>query len=106
MDATGNSTAESTAYENPLVGLVPVENGVKCLTCGKIVQSMRSARRHFSLVHSTNREDRKFVCDVCGQAFAVEGYKFDHMRHMHGITKGMLKNRVIPKEFTEEYTNQ
>ena len=109
LAATGSTSAESRVYSypnDPNLGLVPVENGVKCLTCGKIVQTMKSARRHFALVHSTNKEDRKFICEICGQSFAVEGYKYDHIRHSHGITKAMLKNREMPIEFKDEYTNQ
>jgi len=78
------------------VGLIPVAEGVRCLTCGKTLSSMQSAKRHYTLVHATNKEDRKFSCDVCHQRFAVESYKDDHMRHQHGISKSMMKKRVMP----------
>ena len=78
------------------MGLAPVENGVLCLTCGKTLSTMQSAKRHHTLVHATNKEDRKFMCQICHQTFAVQSYKDDHMRHQHGISKAMLKQRVIP----------
>ena len=80
-----------------IVGLVPFEDGtVKCLTCGKTVSSMRSARRHYTLVHATDRSDRRYKCQICHVDFAVESYRDDHMRVRHGITKSMMKNRVMP----------
>ena len=63
---------------------------------------MRSARRHFTLVHATDSEDRKFQCDVCHKTFAVESYKDDHMRHIHKISKSMMKSRVMPKEYENQ----
>ena len=82
-----------------IIGLVPTEDGsVRCLTCGKTVSSMRSARRHYHLVHSTNKEDRQLCCQICHKTFAVESYLDDHMRRTHKITKSMLKNRVMPQE--------
>ena len=82
-----------------IIGLVPMEDGsVRCLTCGKSVSTMRSARRHYHLVHSTNKEDRQLCCQICHKTFAVESYLDDHMRRTHKITKSMMKNRVMPQE--------
>ena len=76
-----------------------MEDGmVRCLTCGKSLASMRSARRHYHLVHSTNKEDRQLCCQICHKTFAVESYLDDHMRRTHKITKSMMKNRVMPQE--------
>lgn len=48
------------ALPDPLVGLVPYDDGsVRCLTCGKILSSMNSGRRHFMLVHESSNSDRK-----------------------------------------------
>merc|ERR1719362_2016761 len=75
-----------------IIGLVPMEDGsVRCLTCGKSVSTMRSARRHYHLVHSTNKQDSQ----ICHKTFAVESYLDDHMRRTHKITKSMMKNRVL-----------
>jgi uncharacterized protein with PIN domain len=84
-------------FDDPgLVGLVPMEDGmVRCLTCGKSLASMPSARRHYSLVHANNKDDR-ISCQMCHRTFAAESYVDDHMRRVHGISKKMLKNRVLP----------
>ena len=57
---------------------------------------MRSAKRHYNIVHATDKNDKKFKCPVCYRGFAVESYKVDHMRHIHGISKQMLKNKIMP----------
>ena len=78
-----------------IVGLVPMADGsVQCLTCGKTLSSMPSAKRHYSLVHEKNME--RVSCQICPRTFAAESYVDDHMRRSHGITKKMLKNRVMP----------
>ena len=84
-------------FDDPgLVGLVPMEDGmVRCLTCGKSLASMPSARRHYNLVHANNKDDR-ISCQMCHRTFAAESYVDDHMRRVHGISKKMLKNRVLP----------
>ena len=79
-----------------IVGLVPMADGsVQCLTCGKTLSSMPSAKRHYNLVHEKNPENR-VSCPICSRTFAAESYVDDHMRRSHGITKKMLKNRVMP----------
>ena len=90
---------EEENSSTPFVGLVQLKNGVKCLTCGRILSKMNSARRHFRIMHATDKEDRKFQCDFCPKTFTVECYKNDHMRASHGISQTMMKNRVIPKEY-------
>ena len=82
--------------DNDLIGLVPVPEGVKCLTCGKILSNLQNARRHYKIIHATDKNDKKFKCPICHRGFAVESYKVDHMRCMHGITKTMLQNKIMP----------
>ena len=66
--------------------------GKSCDDCKK-----RDAGQNFEkMINATNKNDRKFKCPVCHQMFAVEMYMENHMRQMHGITKAMMKNRVIP----------
>ena len=82
--------------EDGLIGLVHVPEGVKCLSCGKVVASMRSAKRHYQIMHATDRNDRNFKCPVCAQDFAVASYLSDHMRKVHRISQTMLKTKVMP----------
>jgi len=93
MDNTGEDSKGHESGE--IVGLVPMSDGsVQCLTCGKTLSSMPSAKRHYNLVHEKNME--RVSCQICPRTFAAESYVDDHMRRSHGITKKMLKNRVMP----------
>ena len=90
----------STSSGGGIVGLVPLANGtVQCLTCGKTLATIQSAKRHYKLVHATDMSDKRYQCEICHSTFAVESYKNDHMRVIHGITQTMLKNRVMPENY-------
>lgn len=88
---------ENEEQEEGIVGLVPMSDGsVQCLTCGKSLSTMGSAKRHYQLVHVIDKSDKRFKCEICHKAFSVESYKTDHIRVKHGISKAMMKNRVMP----------
>ena len=50
----------------------------------------------FSSIPSAKRHMERVSCQICPRTFAAESYVDDHMRRSHGITKKMLKNRVMP----------
>ena len=73
-------------------------NGVvQCVTCGKNLSSMRSGRRHYSLIHATKSENDRIMCQICHVTFAAESYLADHMRRKHGDYKSM-KNKSLKQD--------
>ena len=50
-----SSSGLSNEASSGIIGLVPTSDGVRCLSCGKTLSTMSSAKRHYTLVHATNK---------------------------------------------------
>jgi len=57
-----SSSGLSNEASSGIIGLVPTSDGVRCLSCGKTLSTMSSAKRHYTLVHATNKEMTENTC--------------------------------------------
>ena len=79
-------------------GIVMTDAGFwQCLKCLKQMTVKNSALRHYRNVHL---EPEKVSCKYCPKVFKHKESHVKHLNYVHGITKRMLKHRVIPSETT------
>ena len=83
----------STIIESKISSAKEKSEPRSCKFCQKQFNLRKVLNDHVTMVHT---DFVPYGCEICNQSFAVESYKDDHMRHQHGITKSMLKQRVIP----------
>jgi len=92
-DNKGNFEDSGDSGNMAIMGLVPMADGVvKCLTCGKGLSTMGTAKRHYRLVHGD--KSKRMPCPICQRTFAAQSYVTDHMRKVHGITTSMMENKI------------
>jgi len=61
----------------------PDNGAVKCKECGKIYQSKRALRRHFSVTHGVEEH----ICEICGHSFKAKESLYHHKRGVHDNLK-------------------
>ena len=81
-------------------GLARTEDGrVTCLKCFQSFSSMSNGERHYKSKHM---ELAKVRCKFCPRIYKTIHSLNEHLRRTHGLSKKMLKNRVIPKVYEYE----
>ena len=66
--------------------------------CSNIYMSLYSMKRHYTSSHDPIR---KFVCDVCGQRFALHQYLKEHLSIHSGAKPFKCKIGDCPAAFTQ-----
>ena len=61
-----------------------IDEKFKCTNCDKIFKNRKSLRRHFVVVHETNKNEK---CDECGKTFRTKSNLRQHIQCVH---KGMF----------------
>ena len=72
-------------------GLVVLDQGVMCITCGKVLSSEAIGKRH---VKESHRPTQKVQCRICKRFYKNERARNEHYRTAHGVTAKQMQNII------------
>ena len=67
--------------------------GNQCLTCGKVLATKATAKRHFDMTHAAEMGStvNSPPCMICGKVFKHDLLLKCHLRKMHNIYKAQYE---------------
>ena len=72
-------------------GLVQVENGYMCITCGKIISNLYNGNRH---VQEKHRSNQRAQCKICKKFYKNIRHRNDHYKMTHGVSAKQMNNLI------------